>query len=90
MACPKLNLGPLPLFLRDPPSTACHQYTNTFHAKGVAMSRGRPRDEVAGPATGPVSPFPLRLNGKVIQGFGRGSSEVCCRLVICFVRCSLG
>lgn len=34
------------------------------------------RDAVAGPESGPQSPFPLRLNGKVIKGFGRGSSEV--------------
>ena len=35
-----------------------------------------PRDPTAGPDNGPESPFPLRLNGKVIKGFGRGSSEV--------------
>ena len=35
-----------------------------------------PRDAVAGPDNGPESPFPLKLDGKVIKGFGRGSSEV--------------
>ncbi|KAF1823582.1 uncharacterized protein K489DRAFT_200330 [Dissoconium aciculare CBS 342.82] len=35
-----------------------------------------PRDPVAGPDDGPAAPFPLRLNGKVIKGFGRGSNEV--------------
>ena len=35
-----------------------------------------PRDPTAGPDHGPESPFPLRLNGKVIKGFGRGSGEV--------------
>jgi hypothetical protein len=35
-----------------------------------------PRDPVAGPDDGPVAPFPLRLSGKVIKGFGRGSKEV--------------
>jgi len=35
-----------------------------------------PRDPVAGPDSGPEPPFPLRLNGKVIKGFGRGSAEV--------------
>jgi hypothetical protein len=35
-----------------------------------------PRDPVAGPDDGPAAPFPLRLNGKVIKGFGRGSKEV--------------
>lgn len=34
------------------------------------------RPETAGPDEGPQAPFPLRLNGKVIKGFGRGSSEV--------------
>ena len=33
-------------------------------------------DAVAGPDSGPESPFPLKLDGKVIKGFGRGSSEV--------------
>jgi riboflavin kinase len=35
-----------------------------------------PRDPVAGPDDGPAAPFPLRLSGKVIKGFGRGSKEV--------------
>ncbi|KJX94117.1 riboflavin kinase like protein [Zymoseptoria brevis] len=35
-----------------------------------------PRDLIAGPDSGPAPPFPLRLNGKVIKGFGRGSSEL--------------
>lgn len=35
-----------------------------------------PRDLVAGPDEGPAPPFPLRLDGKVIRGFGRGSGEV--------------
>jgi len=35
-----------------------------------------PRDPVVGPDGGPEPPFPLRLDGKVIKGFGRGSSEV--------------
>ena len=36
-----------------------------------------PRDPTAGPDSGPETPFPLRLDGKVIKGFGRGSKEVC-------------
>jgi len=36
-----------------------------------------PRDPTAGPDSGPEAPFPLRLDGKVIKGFGRGSKEVC-------------
>ncbi|KAK4549489.1 hypothetical protein LTR36_006486 [Oleoguttula mirabilis] len=35
-----------------------------------------PRDPTAGPDGGPEPPFPLRLDGKVIKGFGRGSSEL--------------
>lgn len=42
------------------------------------MSRGRPdgpRDPIAGPST-PTHPFPLKLRGPVIKGFGRGSKDV--------------
>lgn len=35
-----------------------------------------PRDSLAGPDAGPEKPFPLRLDGKVIKGFGRGSKEL--------------
>ncbi|KAM0707883.1 hypothetical protein Q7P35_004532 [Cladosporium inversicolor] len=35
-----------------------------------------PRDPTAGPDSGPEAPFPLRLDGKVIKGFGRGSKEL--------------
>lgn len=34
-----------------------------------------PRDPIAGPDT-PQAPFPLKLRGPVIKGFGRGSKEV--------------
>ncbi|KAH3966934.1 flavin mononucleotide kinase [Parastagonospora nodorum] len=34
-----------------------------------------PRDPIAGPDT-PAPPFPLRLRGPVIKGFGRGSKEL--------------
>ena len=33
------------------------------------------RDPIAGPDT-PQAPFPLKLRGPVIKGFGRGSKEV--------------
>lgn len=36
-----------------------------------------PRDTVVGPDSGPAPPFPLKLNGEVVKGFGRGSKEVC-------------
>ncbi|KAI9761540.1 MAG: hypothetical protein M4579_000931 [Chaenotheca gracillima] len=35
-----------------------------------------PRAPTAGPPTGPLPPFPLRVSGKVIKGFGRGSKEL--------------
>ncbi|PGH12543.1 hypothetical protein AJ80_06704 [Polytolypa hystricis UAMH7299] len=34
------------------------------------------RDPVAGPDSGPQQPFPIRLSGPVIKGFGRGSKEL--------------
>ena len=34
------------------------------------------RAPLAGPDAGPVAPFPLRLAGPVIKGFGRGSAEL--------------
>ncbi|KAF3480323.1 uncharacterized protein GIQ15_05670 [Arthroderma uncinatum] len=35
-----------------------------------------PRDDYAGPDVGPESPFPIRMSGPVIKGFGRGSKEL--------------
>ena len=40
------------------------------------MRPDKHRELVVGPDTGPEAPFPLRLNGKVVKGFGRGSKEV--------------
>lgn len=40
------------------------------------MRPNGPRDPVAGPDAGPESPYPIRLSGPVIKGFGRGSKEV--------------
>ena len=34
------------------------------------------RDPIAGPDSGPEAPFPLKLGGEVIKGFGRGGKEV--------------
>jgi len=36
-----------------------------------------PREQLAGPASGPTQPYPIRINGTVVKGFGRGSKEVC-------------
>jgi len=40
------------------------------------MRPGGPRDPYAGPESGPESPFPIKLFGPVIKGFGRGSKEL--------------
>lgn len=47
-----------------------------------------PRDPIAGPDS-PESPFPLKLRGPVIKGFGRGSKEVCHSEVVVFFSMSL-
>lgn len=39
-----------------------------------------PRDPIAGPDS-VEPPFPLKLRGPVIKGFGRGSKEVCIQLL---------
>ncbi|KAL3471690.1 riboflavin kinase-domain-containing protein [Aspergillus californicus] len=35
-----------------------------------------PRPSTTGPDSGPETPFPIRLSGTVIKGFGRGSKEL--------------
>jgi len=40
------------------------------------MTVRAPRPTIVGPDSGPDSPFPLRLSGHVIKGFGRGSKEL--------------
>ncbi|KAJ5662664.1 hypothetical protein N7462_011590 [Penicillium macrosclerotiorum] len=40
------------------------------------MRPDKPRDTVAGPDMGPEAPFPVRLSGPVIKGFGRGSKDL--------------
>ncbi|KAI9674331.1 MAG: riboflavin kinase [Trizodia sp. TS-e1964] len=42
-----------------------------------AAPASRPaRALTAGPASGPIAPFPLRIHGPVVAGFGRGSKEL--------------
>jgi riboflavin kinase len=53
----------------DSPLPDTQQYT--------IMKPEGPRDPIAGPDAGPETPFPIKLGGKVIKGFGRGSKEVC-------------
>ncbi|KAL9000713.1 MAG: hypothetical protein Q9169_000749 [Polycauliona sp. 2 TL-2023] len=36
----------------------------------------RPRSPLAGPSTGPATPFPITLSGPIVKGFGRGSREL--------------
>jgi hypothetical protein len=58
-------------------SSTCAR-TSTYHIRQTTRTM-RPdghRDLFAGPGEGPAPPFPLKLDGKVIKGFGRGSSEV--------------
>ena len=50
---------------------------------GNKMRPDGPRDPIAGPDSGPESPFPIRLSGPVIKGFGRGSKEVHTNIYIC-------
>lgn len=50
-----------------------------FHRHSIVVSANMvrptgPRDPIAGPDT-PQPPFPLKLRGPVIKGFGRGSKE---------------
>ncbi|KAL2819911.1 riboflavin kinase-domain-containing protein [Aspergillus cavernicola] len=40
------------------------------------MPPSTPRLPVSGPDSGPEPPFPIRLSGPVIKGFGRGSKEL--------------
>ncbi|RAK83406.1 dienelactone hydrolase [Aspergillus costaricaensis CBS 115574] len=40
------------------------------------MRPDRPRDPVTGPEEGPEPPYPIRMSGPVIKGFGRGSKEL--------------
>ena len=45
-----------------------------------AMKHGEPRPSIVGPESGPEAPYPLRLDGPVVKGFGRGSKEVRTRM----------
>ncbi|PHH81448.1 hypothetical protein CDD82_728 [Ophiocordyceps australis] len=40
------------------------------------MSPSPARPQIVGPDSGPEAPFPLRMQGCVISGFGRGSKEL--------------
>jgi riboflavin kinase len=40
------------------------------------MSRPATRPAITGPDV-PEAPFPIKVRGPVVRGFGRGSKEVC-------------
>ncbi|KAJ3952279.1 riboflavin kinase [Colletotrichum tropicale] len=40
------------------------------------MAEETSRPLIVGPESGPEAPFPLKMEGKVISGFGRGSKEL--------------
>jgi hypothetical protein len=40
------------------------------------MAARTDRPLIIGPEAGPEPPYPLKMEGKVISGFGRGSKEV--------------
>jgi len=42
----------------------------------TAMRPDVSRDPMTGPDSGPQEPFPIKLSGPVVRGFGRGSKEV--------------
>jgi hypothetical protein len=55
------------------------------------MRPDKARDPVAGPDSGPEPPFPIRLSGPVIKGFGRGSKEVSyfCLIGVVVLHCTV-
>ncbi|TRM70424.1 hypothetical protein BD626DRAFT_423253 [Schizophyllum amplum] len=63
----------------SPPSNAPNRYQESIIPRYGAyqsnpMATTRPL--LIGPSTGPEAPYPLRMEGKVIRGFGRGSKEL--------------
>ncbi|KAK4185557.1 putative riboflavin kinase [Podospora australis] len=45
-------------------------------AEASPIASGTTRPLLIGPPSGPVDPYPLRMSGPVISGFGRGSREL--------------
>jgi hypothetical protein len=56
--------------------TTLTPFSTQHHPEYETMRPTAPRNPTAGPETGPEQPFPIRLSGPVIRGFGRGSKEV--------------
>lgn len=57
----------------NPPSRIAPRRTTTTTMTPPPPS---PRPLITGPPSGPTPPYPLRLSGPVIPGFGRGSSSL--------------
>ena len=49
-------------------------HSSSISTTSMAPAASRPL--VVGPATGPEPPFPIRLSGPIVEGFGRGSAEL--------------
>jgi hypothetical protein len=70
-----VSIAPPPCGLNYSTTTSSNS-SSTSDCRICAMRPDGPRDPVAGPDSGPEPPFPLRLGGEVIKGFGRGGKEV--------------
>ena len=57
------------------PSTPTHQLFCLYSTSSKMRPDG-PRPSIIGPDSGPEAPFPLRMKGQVVSGFGRGSKDV--------------
>ncbi|KAK5046400.1 riboflavin kinase [Exophiala bonariae] len=59
-------------------SATAPETTDSQPPANVSVKDGgdRERDQFAGPESGPEAPFPIKLQGPVIKGFGRGSKEL--------------
>lgn len=44
--------------------------------QAIDQTHNMARDPIAGPDSGPEPPFPIKINGRIVKGFGRGSKEV--------------
>lgn len=66
---------PLDLNLTHNISASSAPASSSYPEGGIKMADTE-RPLIVGPDAGPEAPFPLRMEGKVISGFGRGSKEV--------------
>ena len=65
------------LLIKTPYSYLIHNLPNDQISQLLSkMAPSGPRPTIVGPDSGPEKPYPLRMKGKVVTGFGRGSKEV--------------